>query len=471
MSKIGRNDPCPCGSGKKYKKCCLDKDEAARRAQPGQPTEESRKPTFISDSMIAQSALSVENRQYTKILKRLEEWVYSEENHQELQRAMNHFSFKGLEQWEHELAGEVINTWLFFVFKTRKGRTFAETFLKMFWHEFSPAEKKILSGLSNEQFRFVEVQDVRLEEGLTLKDMFSNDVFDVRERLATRQLNKWDILLIRLRVLDDHLELDSIMPVNRFTRHVVFDEIDDILDGQRIDDPDADHRDVMVNHFPEVLEAVLEGHRLAMTPPALATTDGEEMVFCKARYQVADMTVVQEALSRHRSFQLEDDDSFTWLSGKRRKGAMAPGRISFGRITIEKTVLILETQSRERLEKGKALLEKIAGAHLKHLADSVEDPMQALANRDVPETPPESSIPPEVERELITQYMEEHYRKWPDTPLPGLDGMTPREASKDSIMRPALIEMMKDMENQSANSHMPAYDFSRIKKELGIDED
>lgn len=25
--KIGRNDPCPCGSGKKYKKCCLAKNE------------------------------------------------------------------------------------------------------------------------------------------------------------------------------------------------------------------------------------------------------------------------------------------------------------------------------------------------------------------------------------------------------------------------------------------------------------
>jgi hypothetical protein len=22
-SRVGRNDPCPCGSGKKYKKCCL----------------------------------------------------------------------------------------------------------------------------------------------------------------------------------------------------------------------------------------------------------------------------------------------------------------------------------------------------------------------------------------------------------------------------------------------------------------
>jgi hypothetical protein len=29
--KIGRNDLCPCGSGKKYKKCCLSKDEAAAR--------------------------------------------------------------------------------------------------------------------------------------------------------------------------------------------------------------------------------------------------------------------------------------------------------------------------------------------------------------------------------------------------------------------------------------------------------
>nr|WP_245444572.1 SEC-C metal-binding domain-containing protein [Microvirga sp. KLBC 81] len=22
FGKVGRNDPCPCGSGKKYKKCC-----------------------------------------------------------------------------------------------------------------------------------------------------------------------------------------------------------------------------------------------------------------------------------------------------------------------------------------------------------------------------------------------------------------------------------------------------------------
>jgi len=28
MGQVGRNQSCPCGSGKKYKRCCLAKDEA-----------------------------------------------------------------------------------------------------------------------------------------------------------------------------------------------------------------------------------------------------------------------------------------------------------------------------------------------------------------------------------------------------------------------------------------------------------
>jgi hypothetical protein len=30
--KIGRNEPCPCGSGKKYKRCCLEKSESLPKA-------------------------------------------------------------------------------------------------------------------------------------------------------------------------------------------------------------------------------------------------------------------------------------------------------------------------------------------------------------------------------------------------------------------------------------------------------
>lgn len=30
--KVGRNEPCPCGSGKKYKKCCWSKDQRSNSA-------------------------------------------------------------------------------------------------------------------------------------------------------------------------------------------------------------------------------------------------------------------------------------------------------------------------------------------------------------------------------------------------------------------------------------------------------
>lgn len=58
---LGRNDPCHCGSGKKYKQCHLDQDEAAARearaaamaaaaknAPAPEPVKEGEKPSLKS---------------------------------------------------------------------------------------------------------------------------------------------------------------------------------------------------------------------------------------------------------------------------------------------------------------------------------------------------------------------------------------------------------------------------------------
>jgi SEC-C motif len=42
MAKTGRNDPCHCGSGKKYKRCCLEKDDAAASVAAQARMDESR---------------------------------------------------------------------------------------------------------------------------------------------------------------------------------------------------------------------------------------------------------------------------------------------------------------------------------------------------------------------------------------------------------------------------------------------
>jgi hypothetical protein len=48
VARPGRNEPCHCGSGKKYKHCCLAKDDeeaAAARAKAAKPDEAAAAPS------------------------------------------------------------------------------------------------------------------------------------------------------------------------------------------------------------------------------------------------------------------------------------------------------------------------------------------------------------------------------------------------------------------------------------------
>ncbi len=49
-NKIGRNDPCPCGSGKKYKKCCINSNKEFEFAQTKSNERENKTFTFIESN-------------------------------------------------------------------------------------------------------------------------------------------------------------------------------------------------------------------------------------------------------------------------------------------------------------------------------------------------------------------------------------------------------------------------------------
>ena len=49
MTTIGRNAPCPCGSGKKYKRCCLPVDQAAEVAARRSPEPPARRSPLDED--------------------------------------------------------------------------------------------------------------------------------------------------------------------------------------------------------------------------------------------------------------------------------------------------------------------------------------------------------------------------------------------------------------------------------------
>jgi hypothetical protein len=62
MEKISRNAPCPCGSGKKYKKCCLSKEDEQASRQREEGTAVSRALDWLSQRYPRQVATALDER-------------------------------------------------------------------------------------------------------------------------------------------------------------------------------------------------------------------------------------------------------------------------------------------------------------------------------------------------------------------------------------------------------------------------
>jgi hypothetical protein len=82
MSKINRNDPCPCGSGKKYKQCCINKDQKPRRQRAALATQLATKETGKEAAGLLAT--------YEKKFAEIEKLTTALDDHQlEFQRLMN----------------------------------------------------------------------------------------------------------------------------------------------------------------------------------------------------------------------------------------------------------------------------------------------------------------------------------------------------------------------------------------------
>jgi SEC-C motif len=60
---LGRNDPCHCGSGRKYKQCCLAKDEKAARTARAKAASEAPPPAEDAPAAAAPTPPKHQTRQ------------------------------------------------------------------------------------------------------------------------------------------------------------------------------------------------------------------------------------------------------------------------------------------------------------------------------------------------------------------------------------------------------------------------
>ena len=444
----GRNDPCPCGIGKKYKKCCLPAESAT--------------PTPAEDPAADRRA-----RTRTSALRALLDFGGRPEFAEALAEALEAFSASRV-----PLGGDDQGRFAFYYLFDHvlpTGRTIAEEYLAQPGRPVAVAEQRVIRRRLRARLRPYEVEEVRLDEGLRLRDLWTKEDVVVAERSATSQLHRFDLLLARVyREEDGLLRIEGgpyLLPVaskDRLLKTIKAARRRLLRRAPLTDDDLLFQRCAPLLHrlwLEEVVEAPM---------PTMATVEGDPMVFGKVLFDILDEAALRSALDRHPALLAGEDGHYDWVE------ETPDVRRGLGHVEIRADGrLVLEVMSRSRAEIGRSLLEGAAGAALRHRSTRFESVASALERRrGVPEEPAdEGALSSEAAASIVAEFKDRHYRTWPDEPLPALDGFTPREAARTAKQRARLIDLLKDMENQELRAVGPdaaPYDFGWIWKELGL---
>jgi hypothetical protein len=438
----GRNDPCWCNSGKKYKKCHLDSDERNRQAPRDRP------------------AVSRGSNEFEGLRKRIGEFLGEVLTDREKKLALDEFF--GGERMDDEGAAISVMDWILHDWVAPGlGRTVMEEFLVRRGSRITEREREMVEGWTRSFVGLYEVQDLTAGVGLKLKDLIFGETFFVHDVSMSTQLARWDGLSARVVPGERGTEVAG---TGLTVPRQGIGPLREWMDGDRRN-AGLEWREYLKGNWPRIRRRAFEIAANWMESVRLANSDGEELLVSKAVYGVIDEAAVVTGLRNYPAFHAEDEGEFVWLDER---------QTVIGNIRAGRDELVLECNSRQRLERGKLLLSSIAGKSLRHLRDefTTQKELRSRAAAERPGTRPDEREMPEEVREQVASYLEDHYRRWLDMKLPALDGNTPRKAMRTPQGRKQVIAVLKDIENgedRKRQAGEPFYDVTRLRVELGLD--
>jgi len=316
-----------------------------------------------------------------------------------------------------------------------------------------------------------EVQEVFPEKGLLLKDLLMGGEHDVKEKLATRGLKRWDIFATRLLLIDgQYIMSGSVYPYHLNFKNRIIEGVMQEYQEYQDEFPDAT-MDMFLKESGDIFN--FHWYDPIQNPPPLPklhTTTGEPVVFSKAVFEIRDLDAVTKALPKIRGFE-EHDEGYTWYDKRKPDGSAT----ILGTVKIENNRLVLESNSKKRLERGKKLIEKAMGDAVFHKLDTFQDPMEAIkSHKDKPPKKQENELPMDIQQQLYTQYMQKHYEDWFRDRIPALDDNTPLEAIKTEQGKQKVIELLKLYENgeeMNKREGRPVYDLGWVWERLGLERE
>lgn len=358
--EVGRNAPCPCASGKKFKRCCLGKGDGP-----------------------ASTSLSTDDR--ANALARLSEFASGPEFAESRRAAGAAFRGECAEDHAHthetraaepSPLPETFETWFTVDVNLRNGRTPIALFLERYGSRLPRGERGYLERMRDTHLRLYQVIDMAPDGKARLIDLWTGGLLWLREPPDGRRLVRWDVLAARI-VQDASGDL--------------------VIDGLPYRYP-VRTRDPLVRALhrahaqmgrpvraPEVIRffksAAMTFHHVWLATVALGAAPRagaplvRPLVFSRAFFDVRDRPKLLRALERYPDLERDaEDDTWVWM-----ENPLLHDR-TLGRLALEDPRLVLETWVEGALEHGRTLLVRLAGNAIQFRGATHDGVQPALGN-------------------------------------------------------------------------------------------
>jgi len=413
----GRNDPCPCGSGKKYKKCHIGAERHA-----------------LSDRAVWLYSKA------TRFARENRFRVLAAELAQEVTQAAGGDHYDFLRFVDLPLVVDLVLS------EGGAGEAFASE-----RDGLLPDDEALIAAQWTLVERSVFEVEATTETTLDLRDLRSGDRLTISNTTPSQTTRRGTLLLGRaFPVGDTWRSFAGFVPI---AEHLVEQALDAL-----------DRRDPLYL-------AGLIGHTLA--PPTLTNTSGDPLEWHTLTWKVADLSTVGPALTAAgctpEHIADDDDDSddgarvqvFTLLRDTGQPNTVVANFV------LDGDTLTAECNSDQRADE---IIELVAN-HLPdaeftgHVGDAGEAIRTRLASHGADGLPGNGSPTSDEMREVVAQMVARHEQAWLDESIPALGGMTPRECAANPIARERLERLLARLPDGDDPTQMSA---TRLRFALGL---
>ncbi len=452
--KIGRNEPCPCGSGEKYKKCCLDKLE-------DKLTEYRRllgREQAIKDKLTKWATQNLELNEYSQYFNgKLFQEIVEEE-------------MKEGEEGGEESGSKLVEffDWLFLeAIHRQEDKRVIAVIRENFSNLFNSKELEIMDEwLNHTQAGIYEVETTAPKEiTFRVREIFTNKEYEILDIKGSSHAVRGDVFWGRLQtIFSKHYFSGTLSGISRQW----LDEFKEFITGKyqeaKKNSPNLSYEEFMNTNSKLV-------HDYSPPPLRIFSPAGDEVKVCEATYSLSGVEneEVVDWLAKNKQFVLTEEEfgregnitnaHFIHLQTKQKVSSIGGGVVTSqewsdeegnrfktdGSIELKKNKWVVFSTSKTIFDQLKQELERKFGKALNLTKEQVT-PMEKIMAEKRGKSPP-----PKQSKEILKleqKYLTKYYQEWCDMNIPALGNKTPRQAIKTELGREAVRKLLLDMENQ-----------------------